>query len=298
MSDRANAPIIVKKIKKVAAGHHGGSWKVAYADFVTAMMAFFLLLWLLNVTTDEQKSGIADYFAPTTATFSRSGSGDVFAGLTVSIDGAKTSDATAAVVIEVENEAPPEDVSEQALREELARREEEAFADTKLALEEAIQSNPELEEFSEHLKVDVTEEGLRIQIVDQEGGSMFPSGSASMPSRTKKLVAVIAKIITPLPNNISVSGHTDATPFRSASGNTNWELSTDRANSSRRALIETGIDPDRFVQITGKADTEPLTLEDPFQPQNRRIAIVLKREVPVLPPELRKDPKKKDPKKR
>jgi chemotaxis protein MotB len=293
MSDRANAPIIVKKIKKVAAAHHGGSWKVAYADFVTAMMAFFLLLWLLNVTTDEQKSGIADYFAPTTATFSRSGSGGVGGGLTVSIDGAKTSDATAAVVIEVENEAPPEDVSEQALREELARREEEAFADTKLALEEAIQSNPELEEFSEHLKVDVTEEGLRIQIVDQEGGSMFPSGSASMPSRTKKLVAEIAKIITPLPNNISVSGHTDATPFRSASGNTNWELSTDRANSSRRALIETGIDPDRFVQITGKADTEPLTLEDPFQPQNRRIAIVLKREVPVLPPELRKDPKKR-----
>ena len=291
MTDKSNlAPIIIKRVKKVeGGGHHGGGWKVAYADFVTAMMAFFLLLWLLNVTTDEQKSGIADYFAPTTATFSRSGSGGVGGGLTISLEGAKKSDDTSAEVVEVTEEAPPEDVSEAALREELARREEEAFSDTKLALEEAIQSSEELEEYSDHLKIDVTEEGLRIQIVDQEGSSMFTSGSANMQNRMRKLISEIGSIIGPLPNTIAISGHTDSTPFRSASGRTNWELSTDRANSSRRALSDAGIDPDRFVQVMGKADTDPLTHEDPFQPQNRRISIVLKREVSVLPPELRKD---------
>ena len=291
MTDQSNLPpIIIKRVKKVvAAGHHGGGWKVAYADFVTAMMAFFLLLWLLNVTTDEQKSGIADYFAPTTATFSRSGSGGVGGGLTISLDGAKSADTATAVVVEVTEEAPPEDVSEAALREELALREEEAFSDTKLALEEAIQNSAELEEFSEHLKIDVTEEGLRIQIVDQEGSSLFSSGSAQPQQRMRKLIAEIATIIGPLPNTIAISGHTDASPFRSASGKTNWELSTDRANASRRALSSAGVDPDKFVQIVGKADTDPLSLEDPYQPQNRRISIVLKREVSVLPPELRKD---------
>ena len=154
---------------------------------------------------------------------------------------------------------------------------------------EAIQSSEELEEFSEHLKVDVTEEGLRIQIVDQEGSSMFSSGSAQPQQHMIKLIAEIATIIGPLPNTIAISGHTDSSPFRSASGKTNWELSTDRANASRRALSSAGIDPDKFVQVVGKADTDPLSLEDPFQPQNRRISIVLKREVSVLPPELRKE---------
>tara|TARA_A100001037_G_scaffold73869_2_gene66077 strand:- start:2811 stop:3215 length:405 start_codon:yes stop_codon:yes gene_type:complete len=126
-------------------------------------------------------------------------------------------------------------------------------------------------------------------IVDQEGSSMFSSGSANMQQRMQKLISEIASIIGPLPNTIALSGHTDSSPFRSASGKTNWELSTDRANASRRTLSDAGIDPDKFVQVVGKADTDPLTHEDPYQPQNRRISIALKREVPVLPPELRKD---------
>ena len=285
-------PPIIKKVKKISGGaHHGGAWKVAYADFVTAMMAFFLLLWLLNVTTDEQKSGIADYFQPTIASLSRSGAGGVGGGRTISDEGAKSSDTAPTVVVEL---APPSfeppaegKATDSQLEDYKAQLEQDAFEDAQLKLDMAMEQTPEMQEFQENIKIDMTDEGMRIQIVDQEGGSMFKSGSAEMAATTKRVLEQIAKVIQKLPNSISIAGHTDASPF-DRRGYTNWELSTDRANASRRALIGAGIELDRVVKVIGNADMDPLTPEDPFAAHNRRISIVLLREVPVLPPELQK----------
>ena len=143
--------------------------------------------------------------------------------------------------------------------------------------------NPELNGLAKHLLIDQTPEGLRIQIVDQDRESMFPVGSARMPERTRQLLASIAQVMNKLPNRVSITGHTDATPYRSENGYGNWELSSDRANASRRMLIESGIAQQRVVQVTGKADTEPLFPTDPFQPGNRRIAIVLLRDAQLAP---------------
>jgi chemotaxis protein MotB len=150
-----------------------------------------------------------------------------------------------------------------------------------------MEESPEMQEFQENIQVDMTDEGMRIQIVDQEGGSMFKSGSAEMAASTRRVLSQIAKVVQRLPNSIPSAGHTDASPF-DRRGYTNWELSTDRANASRRALIGAGIELDRVVKVIGNADMDPLSPEDPFAAHNRRISIVLLREVPVLPPELQK----------
>ncbi len=282
------APIIVRRIKKIAGGHHGGAWKVAYADFVTAMMAFFLLLWLLNVTTDEQKSGIADYFAPTAVTLARSGSGGILGGRTVADDGAR-GEGTPIAVVEI---APPPvrqsaAAAEEAQRQQRAAQEQERFNEAQTALQRALEANPQLAQVKDNVVIDMTPEGMRIQLIDKQGGSLFASGSATMPERTRTLINQIAQVVASLPNNISVSGHTDATPFQRADGYGNWELSAERANASRRALTSAGISTDRITQVVGKADTDPLNAADPFLPENRRISIVLQRQVPVLPPNLR-----------
>ena len=150
-----------------------------------------------------------------------------------------------------------------------------------------MDANPQIAALKENVRIDMTPEGMRIQLIDKQGGSLFPSGSAQMPERTRALVNQIAQVINSLPNNISVSGHTDASPFTAGAGYSNWELSADRANSSRRALQTSGIPGERITQVVGKADMEPLTPADPFLPENRRISIVLLRNAPVLPPNLR-----------
>ena len=293
--------IIVKKVKKGGhGGHHGGAWKVAYADFVTAMMAFFLLLWLLGATTEDQRKGIADYFAPAPPSLSSGGSGGMLGGLSFA-PGARRSASSAATVV-VALRAPDADAKapgqaggqgeskagSSALEKLRAEEEQEAFEQAQAALLQAIEESPELHELSDNILVDMTPEGMRIQIVDRSGGSMFASGSAKMPGRTQQLIKQIAKAISKLPNKISISGHTDATPFQTQSGYGNWELSSDRANASRRALVAGGITPNRIIRVTGKADTDPLVPEDPFVAQNRRISVVLIREAPVLPPSLQK----------
>ena len=219
-------PIIVRRIKKIEGGHHGGAWKVAYADFVTAMMAFFLLLWLLNVTTDEQKSGIADYFAPTAVTLARSGSGGLLAGRSMALEGARVGDGAPVVMAEI---APPPpgaaptntQIQEQDAQRRRAQAEQDRFDEARVALEKALESNPQVAAMKDNIRVDMTPEGMRIQLVDKQGGSLFPSGSAQMPERTRALVNQIAQIISALPNNLSVSGHTDATPFTAGAGYTN-----------------------------------------------------------------------------
>lgn len=288
--------IIIKKVKKGAHGSHGGAWKIAYADFVTAMMAFFLLMWLLANTTEEQKKGIADYFTPTTRVSSTtSGSDGVLGGQTITAEGAMISDRSAIgvqVTLPPAEEAEPdsdeptgESAAAKAAREaqeaaQKAKFEEETkqFDEAEAALKRAIVEAPELRELVNNLVVDHTPEGLRIQLVDQNKKSMFPSGRANPLEHTTKLMALVVQAIGNLPQKISIKGHTDATPFSGANGYTNWELSTDRANASRRALISSGLASERVVSVVGRAAMDPLIIEDPNSPQNRRISIILLRE--------------------
>ena len=316
--------IIIKKIKKGHGGaHHGGAWKVAYADFVTAMMAFFLLLWLLNATTQEQRKGISDYFAPASVSRTTSGSGALLGGMTMTKDGALNargqpvrvplptsedmvtdpSDDDAEVLRRMpEMEGPNDQAPEQAadanngklpgkegakdpttlsdkdVEKVVREREEKLFSQAEQELRQAISTSPELKKLAESLLIDQTPEGLRIQIVDQDQLSMFALGSAAPNPQTRQLLAEVAKVVAKLPNRIAVSGHTDSTPYSASSSYTNWELSTDRAQASRRMLVDDGLPPQRIQRVMGKADREPLIANDPSSPRNRRISIVLLRE--------------------
>lgn len=274
-------PIIVKKIKKGGAGHHGGSWKVAYADFVTAMMAFFLLLWLLSVTTDEQKEGIANFFDPNPKIAQTvSGAGGMLGGLSISQEGAMVT--TQQEMPQPQENSPTmragqDKISEEALKEELRKREEENFKKAENAIKDAIKENPELKELEKNLVMDMTPEGLRIQIVDSEGKPMFPSGSSEMYERTQKLLTKVAEIIRKMPNEISVRGHTDSVPYAKGNGYGNWELSADRANASRRFLIASGFPETRVNNVLGKSDRDHLVTDKPNDARNRRISIILLR---------------------
>jgi len=288
------APIIIKKVKKGGHdGHHGGAWKVAYADFVTAMMAFFLLMWLINTTSPEQKRGIADYFAPASVSETTSGSGGILGGTSLSDDGAKSS-GSKAVIEALAPPAPPDnkDVGQSAsskaggpTADEEAKQaaEDAAFQSAAQSLRQAMQDMPELAELSKQILIDNTPEGLRIQLVDQEGRSMFKEGSAQPNDRAKLLLRAVSKVINQLPNRISISGHTSASP-EGAKPASDWNLSSARADASRTLLQGAGVSADRIYQVAGKASSDPLYPDDPMLPGNRRIAIVLLREAPVLPP--------------
>jgi chemotaxis protein MotB len=316
--------IIIKKIKKGhEAVHHGGAWKVAYADFVTAMMAFFLLLWLLNATTQEQRKGISDYFAPASVSRTTSGAGAILGGTTLTKEGAlnargepvqvplpksedvvEPSDDDADVLHRIPEVDGPNDqapaqaadasngsqpgkdgakdpaanLSDKDVEKIVRAREDKLFAQAEQELRQAIQTVPELSKLAQNLIVDQTPEGLRIQIVDQDQVSMFPLGSAVPNPQARELMAAVTKVISKLPNRIAVSGHTDSTPYSANSSYTNWELSTDRAQASRRLLLEDGLPAERIQRVMGKADREPLVANDPTSPINRRISIVLLRE--------------------
>jgi chemotaxis protein MotB len=321
------APIVIKKVKKGGHdGHHGGAWKVAYADFVTAMMAFFLLLWLLNVTTEEQKIGIADYFAPASAAPTKSGSGGVLGGTVIAPDGQMRStsgppgisqtipppvvdspddetesDDENRVRLRGPTEAEPEPDSKESktarsnakrqadgkieqqrlLEIAEAEREQRLFAETAEALRQAVQDSPDLQRLAESLVIDQTDEGLRIQIIDQDKLPMFELGSSQMLPQARKLFELIAKTVNKMPKQIAVTGHTDARPYANRAGYGNWELSSDRANASRRVLMELGVPAERITRVTGKAETDHLVPEDPLSPRNRRVSIVVLRERPA-----------------
>lgn len=322
MAEETNQPVII--VKKVVGGHgagHGGAWKVAYADFVTAMMAFFLLLWLLNVTTDDQKKGIAQYFTPESVSRSTSGSGGILGGSSMA-PGSMPRDAAGLVMgiplaptgeqsdSEAEDKTPPpenaknpdpnadelalaiqeaaqeakdtKNLSKEELQKALAEKEEKDFAKAEFDLKQAIQDIPELKPLQENLIIDRTPEGLRIQIVDQHKYSMFPVGSTAPQEHMRQLMALVARVVRQLPNPISVSGHTNSLPYPPGAQYTNWELSADRANASRRALIDGGLPANRIKYVTGKAETDPLLKENPADPRNRRISVVLLRDQPAV----------------
>jgi chemotaxis protein MotB len=324
--------VLIKKVKKSHGhAHHGGAWKVAYADFVTAMMAFFLLLWLLNATTEEQRHGIANYFQPSLVSEGASGSNGLLGGRTLASEGAMTdsmgpptitvqSAAAQAVVGRstddseeeaeeaTEGETPPPDEAEAAAAEaradeaiedpeegeaedeetprkdkvtdkaalaRVAKLEEQQFKEAEADLRAAITDIPALQKLAENLVIDRTPEGMRIQIVDQANVSMFPVGSSEMFDQTHELLRQVAAVVAKLPNRIAIAGHTDARPYASGTGYSNWELSSDRANASRRALIEAGVPEGRIASVSGRADKELFVPDDAFSPRNRRISITV-----------------------
>jgi chemotaxis protein MotB len=292
-------PIIIKKIRKGGhGGHHGGAWKVAYADFVTAMMAFFLLMWLINTTSPEQKRGIADYFAPASVSTSTSGTGGILAGTSLGTDGVK-GEGTVKVVEQMSPQPPKnvvdqgasskqaasstENASEQALRDALQKREEQAFQTASESLKQALKNMPELAELSKQIKYDMTPEGLRIQLIDEEGRSMFDQGSSKPNERARVLLRAVARVVNQLPNRITIAGHTSVSA-NGAKPASDWNLSFQRADAARQILQEAGVDPDRLKQVSGRASAEPLYPDDPTLAGNRRIALVLLKEAPVLPP--------------
>ena len=345
----AKVEVHIHKDEVIAGGHHGGSWKVAYADFVTAMMAFFLLMWLLNATTEDQRKGLADYFSPSSVlSHNSSGTGQPFGGRTAFSEGAMVSDLGAAQVTEGQRpavEPVEEDESDiiaqprphrddlpskqpdrqgrsptrrrqqparrlprgtskpgRVLRRrqdrhqrrpgtmrsgrqprrscapELERREKQAFEQAAQQIREAVRGDPELAELARQLTIDMTPEGLRIQILDDDRQPMFPFGSAIPNERARLLLQKVAPVLMRLTQDISIAGHTDAAPF-AGPGRTNWELSADRANATRRLLVEAGLQEPRIRSVTGNAERDPLVPADPLAAANRRIAIVVLRSV-------------------
>jgi chemotaxis protein MotB len=245
--------IIIKKIKKQSdGGHHGGSWKVAFADFVTALMAFFLVMWLVTMVSPEKRARIAAYYKHFSL-FDQSGSSFMEENSEIM----KESAGESSKVPQELGESSSDIISKEDLRETLKREIEAKLADVK-----------------DQIMVDIFEGGVRIQMVDKEGNPLFSLGSANLSPNAKKILNVIAENVKSLDNKVSIEGHTDAISY-SSNKYTNWELSTDRASAARKELENNGLSPDRLSRVAGYAATEPLVKDNPNDPKNRRISIIL-----------------------
>ena len=269
------APIVVKRIKKVVGGHHGGAWKIAYADFVTAMMAFFLLMWLLGSTTKGELEGIADYFKTPLKVAMQGGSGSGDSSSVIKGGGADLTRASGQIK-RGETAAEKKSYNLKAAQAELERIEAAKLKQLKGRLEVAIDANPTLKQFKRQLLIDITSEGLRIQIVDEQNRPMFNLASAELQPYTKIILHEIGKVLNDVQNRISLSGHTDAMPYAMGGrGYSNWELSADRANASRRELIAGGMDEAKMLRVVGLASSVPFNNAGPHDPVNRRISIIV-----------------------
>ncbi|MDO6823187.1 flagellar motor protein MotB [Marinobacter sp. 1_MG-2023] len=258
-------PIIIKRKKVVAGGHHGGSWKVAFADFATAMMAFFLVLWLTATASPEQKKAVEGYFRDPVG-FTDGGSPNP-----VDLEG------SASVINEASMDVDPGQITisenvVDALSETLEqRRMNELFEE----LKQRIDENETLQEFKDQLLIDITDEGLRIQIVDRSGRPMFDIGKAELKYYSQDILFELAKTLGSVDNRVSITGHTDATPFGGRPGYTNWELSADRANTARRALVAGGVRAQQIARVVGLSDSVLFDQSEPTAPINRRISIIV-----------------------
>jgi chemotaxis protein MotB len=317
---------VIKREEVVEGGHHGGAWKVAYADFVTAMMAFFLLMWLLNATTEKQRRGLADYFSPTLVTATgKSGSGMPLAGKSPFEDGEAISDKGA--IAAITGHAPPVDVDDddsttvvsrtvhsEATDDEGAdggkpeggradgkaghggkspadiaaaqkaaalahQQEQRAFTQAAAAMQQLVAADPTLAPLAKQLSIDLTPQGLRVQIRDEDKQPMFASGSAEPNDAARALLTRLMPVLAKLQEPISISGFTDGAAY-SGKGRTNWDLSTERANATRRLLLEAGLPDNRIKDVIGHADRDLLLPADPLASANRRIAITLLRTAP------------------
>jgi chemotaxis protein MotB len=274
MADEGLRPIIVKRIKKTAAGHHGGAWKIAYADFVTAMMAFFLLMWLLGSTTKGDLNGISDFFkTPLKVAMSGgSGSGD---SASVIQGGGNDLTARTGQVKKGDTTAPKKTYDLKAARAAVEREEALRLQGLKAKLEATIEANPLLKKYKHQLLLDITSEGLRIQIVDERNRPMFALAKADLQPYTRDILHVIGIVLNEVPNRVGLSGHTDSTPYLSDVGYSNWELSSERANASRRELIIGGMSDAKILRVVGLGSAAHLDRQDPFNPINRRISILV-----------------------
>ena len=275
MGDDTKQPIIIKKIKKGGGGAHGGAWKIAYADFVTAMMAFFMLMWLLGSTAQGDLQGIADYFQnPLKVSLAGgSGSGD---SSSVIQGGGKDLTASHGQVKSGDVKAPRKTINLQRLKAEYEKAERAKLAGLKGELESLIDANPVLKQFKSQLLLDLTSEGLRIQIVDEKNRPMFDSASSEVKPYTRTILREIGQTLNKVENHISLAGHTDAQPFASGGREfSNWELSTNRANASRRELVAGGMEDQKIMRVVGMSSTVLFDKQDPYSPINRRISIVI-----------------------
>ncbi|MBL8446522.1 MAG: flagellar motor protein MotB [Zoogloeaceae bacterium] len=288
MSDDTQQPIVVKRIKKGGGGHHGGAWKIAYADFVTAMMAFFLLMWLLGSTAQGDLQGIAEFFQnPLRVGLNQgSGAGDsssILKGggedLTRSLGQVKRGDVDGKRTVNLDaakGREPAKSIQEEEAEAIAERVERARLTDLKGQIEALVEASSTLRALKNQLLMDITLEGLRIQIVDEKNRPMFDSASDQIKPYTRELLQEIGRALDKVSNGVSLSGHTDASQYAGGQkGFSNWELSSNRANASRRELVAGGLKADRIVRVVGLADTVPLKQDDPADPINRRISIVV-----------------------
>ncbi len=326
MSKRDSKSVtIIRREEVVQGGHHGGAWKVAYADFVTAMMAFFLLMWLLNATTEAQRRGLADYFSPSASvSVQRSGTGRPLGGQSPFEDGNAISDRGTIAVMnsnapvvdqdddgsdtlashlvhgqtggesqgQAQGQPMGEDgaagpgTSQATMRraaEQMRREEQASFAKAAAEMQKVIATDPDLAPIARQLSVDLTPEGLRVQIRDSEGLPMFANGSPEPNERARIVLQRLTPMLKGLHEAVAIAGYTDATPY-AGPGRSNWDLSADRANATRRILTEAGLPDSRIRDVTGHGDRDPLIVSAPLAAANRRIAILLLRSAPAAVP--------------
>lgn len=277
MAEDRIAPIIVKKIKKGGGGHHGGAWKIAYADFVTAMMAFFLLMWLLGSTSKAQREGISEYFKTPLKVAMMGGTSVGASDTLIKGGGGKDLTKKQGQVKPVEGDKGKEkSISADKAKEALKQAETAKLYELKEKIEQAIEASETLNKFKNQLLLDVTSEGLRVQIVDVQNRPMFASSKDDLQPYAKEILREIGTMLNGVENKISLSGHTDATPYPNGDkGYSNWELSTDRANSSRRELVSGGMDEAKLLRVVGLGSASLMDQENPFNPTNRRISIIV-----------------------
>lgn len=267
-----NQPIIVKRVKRFGDGHHGGAWKIAFADFATAMMAFFLVLWLLSTATPEQKIAIAGYFKDPIG-FSESGTPYI-------IDlGGTPQLAPERTINPEEKSEPTPDTSLQLDKDKVETMAEQVERERlELLLQELqnkVEENPQLQKFKDQILFEITQDGLRIQIMDAENRPMFDLGSARLQPYFEDILLAMADTIKAVPNKISISGHTDAKPYSGTGDFGNWELSANRANAARRALVAGGYPDEQVARVVGYASSSLFDRANPFNPVNRRIDIIV-----------------------
>ncbi len=275
MADEGLRPIIVKRIKKGGGGHHGGAWKIAYADFVTAMMAFFLLMWLLGSTAKGDLNGISEFFKTPLKVAMAGGSGS---GDSSSVLAGGGDDLTRKQGQVKKGSEPPgkqRTVDLKSAQAALEKEESARLQALKARIEATIDANPLLKKYKNQLLLDITSEGLRIQIVDEQNRPMFALAKAELQPYTREILHAIGFVLNEVPNRIGLSGHTDSTPYMSDAGYSNWELSADRANASRRELVLGGMAEGKILRVVGLASAANLDRKDPFNPVNRRISIIV-----------------------
>jgi chemotaxis protein MotB len=275
MAEEGLRPIIVKRIKKSGGGHHGGAWKIAYADFVTAMMAFFLLMWLLGSTTKGDLNGISEYFKTPLKVAMQGGAGSGDSSSVIQGGGNDLTRRSGQVNKATDDPSIKKTYNLSAAKAALEAEEKQRLQNLRERIEMTIDSSGALQKFKNQLLLDFTSEGLRIQIVDEKNRPMFALAKADLQPYTREILEAIGPVLNEVPNKIGLSGHTDSTPYFSETGYSNWELSADRANASRRALVQGGLADNKILRVVGLAGAAHLDRQDPFNPINRRISIIV-----------------------